>query len=111
MKSKFERRVLRRGGQYIAAFRPDDPHNSLNAAKRAVNAQDYSEITDVAEAEPLTFVGWLNCDSDPERLIDIEGNNCGMMQAGDHMLGFKHPDDAKKMIEHYAEMRRKKEST
>ena len=111
MKSKFERRVLRRGGSYIAAFRPDDPHSSLKAAKRAVNAQDYGEIEKVADEEPLTFVGWLNNDSDPETLIDIEGNNIGKMKPGDHMLGFKHPNDAKQMIEHYAEMRLKKANT
>jgi hypothetical protein len=100
MKSKLQRRVMFKEGKPMAVLRPGNPLRSLNAAKRAVNTQDYSEVTDVAESEERTFVGWLALGGDT--LLDEHGNDCGQLQPGDHMVTFNSPEDMQVAIDNAA---------
>lgn len=98
MKSKWTRRVLCREGKPIVVLRYADPLSLVNAAKRALNTQDQAELELAVAGKQATFVGWLSHE-DEGGLIDHEGNDCGVLAPGDHLVTFDTPAEMHAAVE------------
>jgi hypothetical protein len=73
----------------MMVLRPEDPLRSINAAKRAMNADDWSEVERLEGR--FTFIGWLSLE---QTILDNEGNDTSeKLQAGDHFTTFDSPED------------------